>query len=107
MQLTEFEKDFKSVERITKSPDSKYFVFLGDGDLYCIDRVKNETRLLYRAPVGYTLGATSISYDCRYVAVIANDDITLHAASLNENYRGFKENFYAHKNGYIIIAQDI
>lgn len=105
VQLTEFEKDFKSVYRITKSPDSKYFVFLGDGDLYCIDRVKNETRLLYRAPVGFTLGATSISYDCRYVAVIANDDITGRAVrSSDENYGGFKESFYAHKNGYIVIA---
>lgn len=102
VQITEFERDFKSVYRITKSPDSRYIVFLGDGDLYRIDREKNETKLLYRAPVGFTLGATSISYDSRYVAVIANDDIAVRMS--NENYSGFKETFYAHKNGYIVVA---
>ncbi|MBR2465813.1 MAG: PD40 domain-containing protein [Clostridia bacterium] len=106
VQLTDFGSRFKKVDWVTKSPDSRYITFIGDGDLYVIDRKMNETRLLYRCPFGFSLGSPSISHDCRYVAIVANDEEgdRVRSRYSHENYGGFKEAFYAHKNGNIIIA---
>ncbi len=106
VQLTDISSRFKNVSFGTKSPDSRYIIFFGDGDLYVIDRKTNETRLLYKCPHGYELGQPSISHDCRYVAVVANDEegVRVRSKFAHENYGGFKEAFYAYKGGNVIIA---
>lgn len=108
-QITEFEKDFKTVGSFTKTPDSEWIVFIGDGDLYSMKVETGEYTLLCRAPIGYSLGAPSISFDKRYVAVAANEMVAdrlpkVDSKKLHENYTGFKEQFYAHKNSRLIIA---
>lgn len=104
VQITDFSSNFKKVNNFTKTPDSRYIVFVGDGDLYALDRSTNEMRLIYRCPVGYSLCSPNISHDAKYVALAMNDipklDIYTH-----ENYAGFKENFYAHKNGNIVLVK--
>jgi oligogalacturonide lyase len=105
VQITDFASKFKSVGSYTKTPDSRYILFLGDGDLYALDRSTNETRLIYKCPVGYTLCSPNVSYDSRYIAVAMNDIPKLVKKYSHENYGGFKENFYAHKNGNIVLAK--
>lgn len=104
-QLTDFKAWFKTAGGFTKCPDSEYLVFLGDGDMYALNLTSGELKLLYRCPVGFALGHPSISFDKRYVAVTACDIPTVKEKYVNENYGGFKEAFYAHKNAYLIIAR--
>ena len=106
VQITDFASRFKSVNNFTKSPDSRYIVFIGDGDLYVLDRKLDEIRLLYRPMPGFTITSPNISHDCRYVAFASNDVVSLGVKTyIHENYGGFKEHFYGHKNGNIIIAK--
>lgn len=103
-QLTEFEKRFKTAGWITKSPDSKLLVFIGDGDLYSLNMETGDLNLICRCPVGYTLAGPFISYDKKYAVVIANAVIAESKYSKGENYNGFKDNFYAVKNSKLIVA---
>lgn len=109
-QITEFEKRFKKVGPFTKTSDSEYLVFQGDGDLYSMKIETGEYTLLCRAPIGYILGQAHISFDKRYAVVSANEKIELKVKETDkkkagENYFGFKESFYAHKNSKLIIAR--
>ena len=109
VQLTDFDcgTGKNAYGAATKSRDSRHVVFVGNGDLYCFDRETGETRLLYRAPYGHKLGHPSISYDNRYAAVVATDDISSLAETKHssENYSGFKERFYLHKHSYVIVVR--
>lgn len=109
-QITELEKDFKSVGSFTKTPDSEYLVMISDGDLYAMKIATGEYTLICRAPVGYQLRQPHISFDKRYVVVAANEKVDLQVQgksgkSGGENYFGFKERFYAQKNSRLIIAR--
>lgn len=104
-QLTDFKSQFETTGAFTKSPDSEYLIFIGDGDLYSMNLNSGETRLLYRCPAGHTLGHPSVSFDKRYVAIAACDIPKVNKSYVGENYGGFKESFYAHKHAYLIIAR--
>lgn len=105
VQITDFASRFKETKYYTKTPDSRYIVFFGDEDMYVLDRNTNETRLILKCPVGYTLCSPNISRDAKYVAVAMNDIPNLPKKYNHENYNGFKENFYAHKNGNIALVK--
>ena len=104
-QLTDFSSQFKKTGCYSKSPDSEYLVFVGDGDLYSMNLHTGDIALLYRCPIGFLLGHPSISFDKRYVAVAACDIPNIKKNYVNENYNGFKEAFYGHKVSYLIIAK--
>lgn len=104
-QLTDFQSQFKKVDCFTKSRDSEVLVFVGDGDLYAMHLHTGELKLLYRCPVGYSIGHPHISYDKRYVAVAVCDIPQVKYKYVGENYGGFKDAFYAHKNGYLVVAK--
>lgn len=104
-QVTDFHSWFETAGNFTKSPDSEFLVFVGDGDLYSLNLRTGETMLLYRCPVGFALGHPHMSFDKRYVAIAACDIPQIKKSYVNENYSGFKEAFYGHKVSYLIIAR--
>lgn len=110
-QLTEFEKHFDKVSAVTKSPDSEYVVFVGDGDLYSLNMKTGECKCICICPEGYELGHPSMSCDKKYIALAANIKLPDYAAKMmenkdgNQNYFGFKERMYAIKSSYLIIAR--
>ena len=73
-------------------------------ELWSMDIKTGEHKLLARAPIGYTFGSTSVSFDNRYIAIIAGGKSYASVASSGENYGGFLETFYGTKNGYVMIA---
>ncbi len=101
--LSDFASRFRRVGNLTKTADSKTFVFVGDGDAWRFDRESGELTLLYRAPVGFVLGQSSISRDGRYAVICANDIPPIKKKNTQENYGGFKEAFYGHKVGLLIL----
>ena len=104
-QLTDFDTQFDRVAGFSKSRDSRYLVFIADGSLYCINREEGKTTLLYTAPQGFVLGQPSVSFDNRYVAIVANEIVPREAVGTGENYSGFADSFYNQKVGYIIIVR--
>lgn len=104
-QLTDFDDRFEKVGGfITKSPDSKYLVFVADGDLYCLYRPTGELRLLYRCPAGFGIASPTISHDASYVAMALNEKVVLDRNFSSKNYDGFTENFYGHKRSRIVLV---
>lgn len=110
-QVTQFEKHFKTVGSATKSRDSKYLVFTGDGNMYSLNLETGENRLICKAIEGYQLEQPSLSFDNKYVAFTANIKLPDYAAEMmkgkdgHQNYFGFKERMYAIKSSYLIIAR--
>ncbi len=106
-QLTDFASAsgrYDNIGSATKSKSGDMIVCIKGGDLYAIFPRSGEERLLARCPVGFTLCAPSISYDERYVVCCANSIPNVKKTYSHENYGGFKENFYAHKVGRLILA---
>ena len=102
-QLTDFSAE-DNVGGFNKSPDGELISYIKGGDLYAYFPNEKREVLIARCPVGFTLGSTNVSRDKRYVAVVANKNVTGVDKYTNENYGGFKEHFYAHKVGRIILA---
>lgn len=105
-QLTDFASEGLKATLFNKTINGELLSVIIDGDLYVISTETGERRLVLRAPVGYSLGATSFSFDGRYIAVAANEKVACNSVQkAHENYGGFKENFYLHKRGKIMIAK--
>ena len=103
-QLTDFDAMGVTAKVFNKTNDGKKLFYNTDRELYSIDVESGEQTLLAVCPVGYTFGATSVSYDNRYVAIVAGGESYANIKSSHENYGGFLENFYGIKSGRIMIA---
>ena len=103
-QLTDFAEKGMQIGVFNKTVDGKTIFYSTRTELYAMDVETGEERLIARAPVGYTLGSSSVSRDGRYVAVIASDIGYAKVTSTHDNYGGFLENFYGHKSGRVMIA---
>ena len=103
-QLTDFEALGVTPKVFNKTHDGKKLFYNTERELYSIDVESGEHTLLATCPVGYTFGSTSVSYDNRYIAVIAGGKSFAKVKSSHENYGGFLENFYGNKSGRVMIA---
>ena len=103
VQLTDFTLE-DNVKVFNKSADGEIISYIKHGDLYVYYPATKEERLIARCPQGFTFGQSNISFDKRYVAIVANKNPTGVNAYTNENYGGFKEHFYARKVGRIFLA---
>ena len=112
VKLTNFERYFECIGSASKTTDSEYLVFVGDNNLYVLNLITGDYRLLMHCPEGYDLGQLSISHDKKYVAICVNESISQEyinkvlkgSTSFNKNYCGFTEHMYAHKTSYLYIA---
>ena len=103
-QLTDFAATGKRPTVFNKTVDGSTLFYNDSQELWAIDVATGEHRLLARCPVGYSFGSTSVSFDNRYVAIVAGGQSYANIASSHENYGGFLENFYGIKSGRIMIA---
>ena len=103
-QLTDFDAMGVTPKVFNKTHDGKKLFYNTERELYSIDVESGEHTLLATCPVGYTFGSTSVSYDNRYIAVIAGGKSFAKVKSSHENYGGFLENFYGNKSGRVMIA---
>ena len=103
-QLTDFDAMGVNPGVFNKTNDGKKLFYNTSRELYSIDVESGEHTLLAICPAGYHFGGTSVSYDNRYVAIVAGGESYAKITSSHENYGGFLENFYGIKSGRIMIA---
>lgn len=107
VQLTDYAAHFGADAKIasgSKSKDGEYIIFTANGDLYAFVRSTGEYRLLYRAPVEYTVSSPNVSFDNRYVVVALNEVPAYDRAFKASNYDGFLDRFYGQKRGAVAIV---
>ena len=90
-----------SVGSVTKTPDSRLVVYVVGNAIRALDTVNGTMTTIYEEHGNYTLGAPSIAAGRRYVGFTRNEKV---ATADGPNYTGFKERFYAIKDGRITIA---
>ena len=103
VQLTDFAKE-DNAHGFNKAPDGEFITYMKRGDLYVYYPETETERLIARCPVGFIFGATNVSHDKRYVAIVANKIPPNAPVRGAANYDGFKETFIANKVGRIILA---
>jgi len=85
----------------TKTPDSELIVY-GVGNLVKkLDTRTGESAVIYEEKGDYGVGMASIAANRRYVGFARNERVTV---PRGPNYTGFKESYYAIKDGRITLA---
>lgn len=104
VQLTDFAPE-DNPSGFNKSPDGEFITYMKRGELYVFYPESGVERLIARPPIGFKFGSTSVSFDKRYVAIAAVKTPEIKSTGrLDENYAGFKDQFYATKVGRIYLA---
>ena len=86
---------------VTKTPDSQIVVYLAGNQVKKLDPETGQTTVIYAESGSYSLGAPSIARNRRYVAFTRNEKVEV---PRGPNYAGFKESYYAIKDGRITLA---
>lgn len=103
-QLTDFDAMGIRPYVFNKTINGEKLFYNTADELWSIDVATGEHTLLARCPLGYSFGSTSVSFDNRYIAIVAGGKSHAKTKSSHENYGGFLENFYGIKSGRIMIA---
>jgi len=98
VQLTDEPKGTGSV---TKTPDSRIVVYVSGKQIRKLDTATGETTTVYKETGDFRVGSPSISANRRTVAFCRNEKVKV---SRGPNYGGFKESYYAIKDGRITLA---
>lgn len=98
VQLTDEPKGTGSV---TKTPDSRIVVYVSGKQIRKLDTTTGETTTVYKETGDFRVGSPSISANRRTVAFCRNEKVKV---SRGPNYGGFKESYYAIKDGRITLA---
>ncbi len=101
IQLTDDQEGGPVVGNITKTPDSKFVVYISGSKIKKLDTQTGQITLLYEEKGRYVLTSPSISPNLRYIAFARDELIDIKDGP---NYQGFKEMFYATKDGRITVA---
>jgi oligogalacturonide lyase len=96
----------QSATAVTKTPDGELIAYATkETEVKALDSATGKITLVYREPGTYEIASVpSIAPDRRYVAFCRNEaaDLPIHYHGVN--YSGFKERFYAIKDGRITLA---
>ncbi len=95
----------RSPHAVTKTPDGELIAYTTNSEVKALDTTTGATTLLYAETGAYEMASVpSIALNRQYVAFCRNEvsesPIHYHGA----NYSGFKERFYAIKDGRITLA---
>ncbi len=93
--------DTGSIQRVTKTPDSRLIVYRTGPHIKALDTGTGENRIVYTETGSYNMGSPSIAPNRRYVAFCRNEN--RHIAD-GPNYTGFKDRYYLIKDGRITLA---
>ncbi len=100
VQLTD---ETEPVGSVTKTPDSRFVVYVAGKFIKALDTQIGAITTVYEETGNYTLGSPSICANGRYVGFVRNEQAAV--IDNGPNYSGFKEHYYAIKDGRITIAQ--
>ncbi|MBN1563677.1 MAG: PD40 domain-containing protein [Anaerolineae bacterium] len=98
----------RSATAATKTPDSQLIAFsTKEHDVKALDVATGQTTLLYEHDPAFEVASVpSIAANRQYVAFCRNEIVTENEIHYRgANYAGFKERFYAIKDGRITLAQ--
>lgn len=98
VQLTD---EPQAVGSITKTPDSALIVYRTGNSVRKLDTETGKITTVYEETGRFNLGAPSIAHNRRYMAIVRNEKVEV---PRGPNYTGFKESFYAIKDGRITLA---
>jgi oligogalacturonide lyase len=98
VQLTE---ENAPVASVTKTPDSRIVVYVTGNTVKQLNTDTGKISVIYEETGNYSLNATSISHNRRYIAFCRNEKV---GVSQGPNYSGFKERYYRIKDGRITLA---
>ncbi len=95
-----------SAHAATKTPDGSLIAYTNlDENVKVLDPASGESRVVYTADRAYRIASVpSIAPNKRYVAFARNEHVDIGIHYLGANYAGFKERFYAIKDGRITLA---
>lgn len=96
----------RSATAATKTPDSQVIAFsTRGGDVKALDPNTGAVTLLFEAQPGLSIASVpSIAQNRRYVAFARNETVEATIHYHGANYSGFKERYYAIKDGRITLA---
>jgi oligogalacturonide lyase len=93
----------RSAHAATKTPDGELIAYTTDCDVKVLNTVTGQTTLVYREEGAFSMASVpSIAPNRRYVAFCRNENVQ--SAESGANYGGFKERYYAIKDGRITLA---
>lgn len=99
--MTQLTDEKKSVGGITKTPDSSLVTYMTGNQVNLVDTRTGKISVLDEETCHYTLGSLSIGPKLRCMAFSRNEEYVLPVVP---NYTGFKEGWYAYKDGPITLA---
>ena len=99
VQLTD---EASAVSSVTKTPDSQIVVYVTGSAIKALDTRTRAITTIYEETGSYTLGAPSICAGRRYAGFTRNEKVA--ATDGGPNYSGFKDRYYAVKDGRITVA---
>ena len=85
----------------TKTPDSQIVVYVTGNRIKKLDTESGQISTVYEETGHYSVGAPSIAHNRRYIAFTRNEKVVV---PRGPNYTGFKESFYAIKDGRVTLA---
>jgi len=100
--ITQLTDEPDGVASVTKTPDSQIVVYISGRQVRALDTASGEARTVYAETGAFSLGAPSIARNRRYVAFCRNEQVEV---PRGPNYTGFKESFYAIKDGRVTLAR--
>src|SRR5215207_10129573 len=93
----------RSAHAATKTPDGELIAYTTDCDVKVLNTVTGQTTLVYRETGAFSMASVpSIAPNRRYVAFCRNENVQ--SLESGANYGGFKERYYAIKDGRITLA---
>jgi oligogalacturonide lyase len=95
----------RSAHAVTKTPDGQLIAYNTLDEVKVLNRDTGETKLIYKETGSFSMGSVpSIAPNRRYVAFCRNEHTPAPIHYHGANYAGFKERFYAIKDGRITLA---
>ncbi len=100
-EIAQLTDEAESVHGVTKTSDSRLIVYITGNKIKMLNAETGAITTVYEETRDYSVGAPSIAHNRRYIAFARNEKVNV---PRGPNYTGFKESFYAIKDGRIALA---
>jgi oligogalacturonide lyase len=95
----------RAAHAVTKTPDGQLIAYTTQTEVKVLDTAAGETHTIYQETGPYQMASVpSIAPNRQYVAFCRNEEVRDPSHYHGANYAGFKERFYAIKDGRITLA---
>lgn len=95
----------RSPSAVTKTPEAQLIAYTTNKDVKVLNMDTGESKIIYKETGSYKMASVpSIAPNRQYVAFCRNEDVQVPIHYHGANYSGFKERYYAIKDGRITLA---